>query len=215
MPSHTLSLLDPNADVTSGRICSTPRLVQGLGQSQLLEGTGLSGAWPAAPARDAKDRVSPSHGPVSSDQRRPLSSPVWEIRLPPALGALVLWLHFADGPLCYWSPGCGYPGGGAGTGSQQSICTLLPAWGPSVTPPTAPPGAWRVGGRCPGGSEVHQIGRRLVVQVPLAARQHPHPPPRPAHWLQHVRGDERPSCPVSPSRVLAGKAGKMLDFPAT
>lgn len=200
----------PECRCHSRWICSTPRLTQGPGQSQLLEGTGLSGAWPAVPTRDAKDHASPPHGPVSSDQRRPLSSPVWERRRPPARGALALCLHLAKGPLSYGSPGCGCPGD-----SKPAIHGHSAPGGPSVTPPPAPPGSWRVAGRCPRKAlKCVRSGRRLVVPVPLVACRHPRPPPRPLSWLQHVRGDERPSCPVSPPRVLAGKVGKMLDSPA-
>lgn len=135
-------------------ICSTPRLTQGPGQSQLLEGTGLSGARPAVPTRDAKDHASPSHGPVSSDQRRPLSSPVWERRRPPARGALALCLHLAKGPLSYGSPGCGCPGD-----SKPAIHGHSAPGGPSVTPPPAPPRVLTRGGEVPPeGPEVRQIG---------------------------------------------------------
>lgn len=65
----------------------------------------------------------PSHSPMSSVQRSPLSSLEWERRLPLTLPAFVFCLHVANGPLSYSSPGCGWPHG-RGPQNQNSISIL-------------------------------------------------------------------------------------------
>lgn len=139
--------------------------------------------------------------PVLTSVGKKASPSTWSFSplSPPGQGSFELWV-----PRVWLSRGL-----------EASNSWALCSRGPFCDATPSPPGSWRVAGRCPRKAlKCVRSGRRLVVPVPLVACRHPRPPPRPLSWLQHVRGDERPSCPASPPRVLAGKVGKMLDSPA-